>query len=145
MPQFGHSEYLSHSLTLSLPRYANEEDRLQVLHLRVSVDSVVIFQETLISDFGGLTAESMQFHQLLTGPHGLDGFMSLIIDELLDSLPTTHENYQSLFDLLGPFCGQLARKMRNWKKVGVSDSKSFRQFVNQNYRVMGNRKRVRHR
>jgi hypothetical protein len=57
---------------------------------------------------------------LLVGDFGINGFVTNIIDKLLDTLPLDHSAYTELFDLLGNFSAELARKMRNWRKVGLS-------------------------
>ena len=92
---------------------------LSVLKLRVSRDSVDAFREALTADFGGLTSRTMNSSSLAVGPYGIDGFIDSIIDEILDILPLEHINYGDLKQLLVTFCGELAHKMSNYRKVRV--------------------------
>lgn len=96
---------------------AEEEDSLKVVMLKVAYHSAEAFREALSTDFSSLTSNQINSSHLLTGIYGIDGFITLIIDELLDMLPIEHANYKALMELLGPFCGKLAHKMSNYKKV----------------------------
>lgn len=72
----------------------------------------------MIHDFGSADdGNSMTSESLVVGTLGLDGFLSNVVFELLDTLPLNHPNHDELFSLLSVFVTQLTRKLRNWKKV----------------------------
>ena len=92
-----------------LSQNADEEDALQSLKFRLSSGS--------ICDFGGLVARDIRSHTLLVGPYGIDGFVTNVVDEVLDTLPLGHPNYRAFMELLGAFCGELGQKLSNFRKV----------------------------
>ena len=100
-----------------LSQDADEEDALQSLKFRVSSGSVQALKEILIRDFGGLVARDIRSHTLLVGPYGIDGFVTNVVDEVLDTLPLGHPNYRAFMELLGAFCGELGQKLSNFRKV----------------------------
>lgn len=97
---------------------AEPHDRLQVLGLRVSIHSRQEFVQALLVDFASVTdAAEMSTDRFLVGSDGLTGFLTEIVNELLDVLPLSHPSYQGLMEFFETFCQVLARKISNFKKV----------------------------
>jgi len=95
-------------------------DKLRIAELRVDVNSPSEFKQAILDDFGSASeANDMRTDALLVGELGIGGFVANIIDELLDVLLVGHPSYAELMRLLGDFSRELARKMRNWKKVCI--------------------------
>ena len=87
------------------------------------------FTDCLKKDFGSVMDMSdMSVTALIMGPHGLDGFLSRILDPLLDTLPITHSSYNDLYKLLSTICKELAKKISNHKKVSSSPSYCYNQY-----------------
>jgi hypothetical protein len=79
---------------------------------------VAEFKFAIVSDFSSASdAHHIHGSALLVGDLGINGFMSNVVNELLDVLPLEHLSYQPLLDLLSTFVKELVRKMVNWKKV----------------------------
>jgi hypothetical protein len=97
---------------------ADLSDKLEIAELQVDTHSMAHFKYTIVSDFGSATdAHFIRGSALLVGDLGIDGFMSNVVNKLLDVLPLEHSSYQPLLDLLSIFVKELVRKMVNCKKV----------------------------
>jgi len=55
---------------------------------------------------------------LLIGPNGMHGILELA-SHVLDELPESSLEYAEIFSLFQKFCGALAQKVTNWKKVRI--------------------------
>jgi hypothetical protein len=100
---------------------ADLKDKLRIAELCVDIHAPSQFEDIIVADFGSATdATAMRTESLLVGALGIDGFLANVVDELLGVLPVEHPSYDELIKLLGDFSRELARKMRNWKKVCVN-------------------------
>lgn len=104
---------------LTISQIAAKLDCLSVLDLTIGCKTVPEFETALKTDFGSIDdAKNMFSSSLLIWLDGISGFMDMIINELLNSLPLDHPTYGALMTLLGMFCRELVKKKTNHKKVG---------------------------
>lgn len=82
---------------------ADINDKLKVAELRVDVHTPAHFRAAILVDFGSANdASNIHSSSLLTGDLGIDGFLTNVIHELLDTLPLDHASYTPLMELLLP-------------------------------------------
>lgn len=81
-------------------------------------DPVAYWRNILVQDFGSATmSKHIDTKRLHLGEHGLQGLSSIVID-LLDNTPLFPQ-YDQLRNMFGLFCGELAKKLSNVKKVSI--------------------------
>ncbi|TFK50897.1 hypothetical protein OE88DRAFT_1735631 [Heliocybe sulcata] len=100
-------------------RFLDADDAvyLRIARIEIEADSIEFIKTTVLQEFGtDRDPARIDDASLLLGPLGLDGFMQHVIDPLLDSLPTSHANYEELMKFFRTFCGAVAHKMTNVKK-----------------------------
>lgn len=93
------------------------QDHPHVFELTLGSDSVDQYRTSLKNDFGCSHDHlHMNTRHLLNGPNSLDGIL-MLASHILDKLPDDHPEYAEFFSLFQKFCGALAQKVMNWKKV----------------------------
>ncbi|KDQ53388.1 hypothetical protein JAAARDRAFT_197537 [Jaapia argillacea MUCL 33604] len=107
---------------------ADATDRLEISRLHIHTDSISEMAKAMVADFQHCSDSTMMSDsKLLLGEYGIDGFMTNIVNRLLDSMALDDRRYGPLMELVDKFCHALARRMSNYKKSTGKQKKEPRQ------------------
>ncbi|KDR65088.1 hypothetical protein GALMADRAFT_570693 [Galerina marginata CBS 339.88] len=97
---------------------AESSDRYSILDLNLSTATYLDFKEILIGDFGH-TSDPAQVKPecLMTGEHGLDGFLEKIVYPMVDGMMVGHVSYLIISCILRNVCGVLTQALDNYNKA----------------------------
>jgi hypothetical protein len=102
---------------------AQLEDRHVSNSINLGVNNTLErFTLALAHDYGSADDQAgMNPAAFMTGIHGLDLFFERIVFFILDTMPTDHVHYSSLYNVVQMFCEEAAIVIINFSKVQVTD------------------------